>query len=321
MLWTGVDLFFVISGFLITGILLSIKTAQPTAFFRAFYIRRVFRILPAYFFAIVLAYLLLPIKVAGTWYWYAFFAANVGHGFAMIPRNALSHTWSLAVEEQFYLTWPLLLFFLRSRTVIALLAGVILTAPILRAFFTFYVPDAFVIYTQTPFRADLLAAGCLVFLAWRDGRLERFRPAAMAVMIWAAAAFILLSFRPEFRAGANSVLFNVLGYSLSTCFFTSLFVYVVTGSSGLLHTVLINRTVRYVGSISYMMYLLHKPALSLAHWRLHTSPLMSAGVALVGTVGAASLTWHFGEKQLMKAGKRLTRNLGVQQVAPASVGN
>jgi peptidoglycan/LPS O-acetylase OafA/YrhL len=70
-----------------------------------------------------------------------------------------------------------------------------------------------------------------------------------------------------------------------------------------------------------MMYLLHKPALSLAHWRLHTSPLMSAGVALVGTVGVASLTWHFGEKQLMKAGKRLTRNLGVQQVAPASVGN
>src|SRR3954467_14604144 len=57
MLWTGVDLFFVISGFLITGILFSIKQAQPGAFFRAFYIRRVFRILPPYFFALVIAYL------------------------------------------------------------------------------------------------------------------------------------------------------------------------------------------------------------------------------------------------------------------------
>jgi peptidoglycan/LPS O-acetylase OafA/YrhL len=320
MLWTGVDLFFVISGFLITGILLSIKTAQPGAFFRAFYIRRVFRILPPYFFALALTYLLFHIQVAGTWYWYAFFAANIGHGFEILPRNALSHTWSLAVEEQFYLTWPLALFFLRGRTVVALLAGVIITAPIPRGFFTFYVPESFVIYTQTPFRADLLSAGCLVFLAWRRGWLERFRPAAMGLMLWAAAAFLVLTLRPEFRGGANSVLFNVLGYSLSTCFFTSLFVYVVTGSNGLLHTVLTNRTLRYLGSISYMMYLLHKPALALANRYVHTSLLIQATLALAATVAMSSLTWHFGEKQLMQMGKRLTRNLGTPQVAPASVG-
>ena len=319
MLWTGVDLFFVISGFLITGILFSIKQAQPGAFFRAFYIRRVFRILPPYFFALVIAYLLLPIKVAGTWYWYAFFAANIGHGFEILPRSPLSHTWSLAVEEQFYLTWPLLLFFLRGRTVVALLAGVVVTAPILRGFFTFYVPGPFVIYTQTPFRADLLAAGCLVFLAWRQGYLDRFRPAAFLAMIWAAAAFVLLTFRPEFRGGANSVLFNILGYSLSTCFFTSLFIYVVTGTSGLLHAVLTNRALRYIGSISYMMYLLHKPALAVSQ-HLRTSVVIEAGVALVATVAAASLTWHFGEKQIMQMGKRLTRNMGVLQVTPASVG-
>jgi peptidoglycan/LPS O-acetylase OafA/YrhL len=321
MLWTGVDLFFVISGFLITGILLQIKAAQPQAFFRAFYIRRVFRILPPYFFALAIAYMLLPIKVAGTWYWYAFFAANIGHGFEILPHGPLSHTWSLAVEEQFYLTWPLLLFFLRRRTVVALLVGVVVTAPILRGFFTYYVPTSFVIYTLTPFRADLLSAGCLVFLAWRHGWLERFRPAAAAVMIWAAIAFCFLTVRPEFRGGANSVLFNVLGFSLSTSFFTSLFIYVVTGTSGLLHAVLTNRALRYFGSISYMMYLLHKPALAFAHQHLHTSLLIQAGASLVATVVMASLTWHFGERQLMQLGKRLTRNLGVRQVAPASVGN
>ena len=215
----------------------AVDQASPTAgFFRAFYIRRAFRILPPYFFALALTYLLYPIKVAGTWYWYAFFVRTSVTASKFFQRTPLSHTWSLAVEEQFYLTWPLLLFFLRGRAVVALLAGVVVTAPILRGFFTFYVPSSFVIYTQTPFRADLLAAGCLVFLAWRQGYLERFRPAAFLGMIWAAAAFILLTFRPEFRGGANSVLFNVLGYSLSTCFFTSLFIYVVTGTSGWLHS-------------------------------------------------------------------------------------
>ena len=127
--------------------------------------------------------------------------------------------------------------------------------------------------------------------------------------------------KPAIARIPRYVLFNVLGYSLSTCFFTSLFVYVVTGSSGWLHAILTNRALRYVGSISYMMYLLHKPALNVAHIHLHMSWPIGAAIALVGTFAMASLTWHFGEKQLMQMGKRITRNLGVRQVAPASVGS
>src|SRR5207249_10637671 len=119
----GVDLFFVLSGFLITGILLDSKGTEH--YFRNFYARRALRIWPLYYFLLFLVFAVAPLfrpsmraTAAGIWPAFAFYVQNI----ALVRHEtypfALGATWSLAVEEQFYLTWPLLVFLLKRKTLV-----------------------------------------------------------------------------------------------------------------------------------------------------------------------------------------------------------
>src|SRR5437762_3573688 len=114
--WMGVDLFFVLSGFLITGIL--IDTKQSEGYFRNFYARRCLRIWPLYYALIVFMFVVVPVlrpseahtvfEKSSPWWGYPLFLQNF---LIKIPTNAtgpLAVTWSLAIEEQFYLVWPLI---------------------------------------------------------------------------------------------------------------------------------------------------------------------------------------------------------------------
>jgi peptidoglycan/LPS O-acetylase OafA/YrhL len=170
--WSGVDLFFVLSGFLITGILLD--NAHATNYFRTFYIRRACRILPIYM-------LLLVVVITASWalrdqahrfpwllketipFWaHATFTQNI---FMSLKETwgatyALGPTWSLAVEEQFYLVLPVVIYFMPRRVLPILFMGLIILAPLLRATTTNSVQS----YIQAPWRADSLISGAL--LAW-----------------------------------------------------------------------------------------------------------------------------------------------------------
>ena len=184
--WSGVDLFFVLSGFLIGGILIDAKGSEH--YFRTFYIRRAFRILPIYTVA-CLAYFPVArltayafhaagMKAAMPWYIYATFTQNfwLANGRWYVW---LSPTWSLAIEEQFYLTLPLLIWMLPARNLRkTLIAGVAAIFVFRYAMFLHYPkwsPAAF--YVLAPFRADGLLMGVI---GARSGTVGR-RPGAAAV--------------------------------------------------------------------------------------------------------------------------------------------
>src|SRR4029450_13934129 len=178
--WTGVDLFFVLSGFLITGILLDTRGSER--YFTTFYARRILRIFPLYYLVLFLAFVVLPkfpalhLEVAGQadlppqWpYWLYltnFSIADGGwvHGWVDVG-------WSLAIEEHFYLVWPLV-FWLSPPRVVALLGAVIVVAePLARVFARETEVKALSIYVLTWFRLDGLAIGALLALAQRRGLL------------------------------------------------------------------------------------------------------------------------------------------------------
>ena len=112
-LWMGVDLFFVLSGLLITGILLDRK-ARGQSYFSHFYARRVRRILPPYVLLLVVSTILFGAGWLPHWPWFAFFSTNIGLSLGSIGHDSLNVLWSLAVEEQFYIFWPFVVLGARS---------------------------------------------------------------------------------------------------------------------------------------------------------------------------------------------------------------
>ena len=122
--WVGVDLFFVLSGFLITSILLDARTAGN--YLRVFYARRALRIFPLYYLVLAASLLLMPDHFgwkAQIFYW--FNLSNLVTAFHPLLIPYLAHFWSLAIEEQFYLVWPALVLLLRPRALAALCGGVL----------------------------------------------------------------------------------------------------------------------------------------------------------------------------------------------------
>src|SRR5258707_5583221 len=168
-LWMGVDLFFVLSGFLITGILLERKARQQS-YFGYFYARRVRRILPPYILLMIVSSLVFGLGWAEHWQWYVFFATNIGNALGQSGHDSLNVLWSLAVEEQFYIFWPFVVLLLPERALAVVAAALIVIVPLLRAVATPWFDTFWPIYYLTPFRMDLLSAGALLAAAARRGR-------------------------------------------------------------------------------------------------------------------------------------------------------
>jgi peptidoglycan/LPS O-acetylase OafA/YrhL len=178
--WSGVDLFFVLSGFLIGGILLDVRDSPN--YFKAFYVRRIFRIIPIYAVIVGTFYLCLvtglPARHAGSdwlfgstvpWYSYVTFTQNIR--FAIGGPNLaywLAATWSLAVEEQFYLVLPAIIWFVPRRKLPYVLSGAILAAPLLRLFLNLRDrSDTVASFSLMPCRADGLLLGVAAALLVR----------------------------------------------------------------------------------------------------------------------------------------------------------
>src|SRR5262252_6295497 len=127
--WLGVDLFFVLSGFLITGILLDSKETEH--YFRNFYTRRILRIVPLYLACILLMYFCYPDK--GAYFGLSLvYLANFAHLFRVPKPHGPGVFWSLAIEEHFYLIWPLVVRLLNKAWLIALILFIVLNTPILQ---------------------------------------------------------------------------------------------------------------------------------------------------------------------------------------------
>ena len=301
-LWMGVDLFFVLSGFLITGILLERK-ARGQSYFSYFYARRVRRILPPYLLLMVVSSLLFGLGWAHYWRWYAFFATNIGDALNQSGHDSLNILWSLAVEEQFYIFWPFVVLLLPERALAIVAAALIVIAPILRAIATPWFHSFWPIYYLTPFRMDPLAAGALLaILVRRDSlALEPLKIPAMGAFFAALAALAWLHLHnPRFRA-EDTPLSNAMLYSISLVLCTAIVV-IALQSRGLVQRFLSNPLLVYVGTISYTIYLIHLTFLY-AVWPHVHSRIESAAVALVLTLVYASATWFLFEKRLTRGSR------------------
>lgn len=322
--WIGVDLFFVLSGFLITGLLWDAKGGVH--YFRNFYARRFLRIFPAYY-GILAAWLLLTphistlsaeavegLRSRQIWYW--LYLAN------SIPPHAGSSAadpgtfWSLAVEEQFYLLWPLIVATSTRRRLVRICIGMIVGAFALRllgrVLSSSHLTEE-LLYSLTPARMDDLAMGGLaaVTVRTRQGLIRALacaRPVAIAGGIVLAAWFFAGN---GLRPGA--FLAQTAGYSVLGATAAAILVLATTGAVGSgLRTVLAHPALRFFGRYSYGIYLIH--GLLYLMWRnepWYTRPRVLWGsqlpgafaaplvVAMVAT-GLAVLSWHLYEKQFLK---------------------
>ncbi len=304
LLWAGVDIFFVLSGFLITGILLERKR-RGGPYFSYFYRRRVFRILPPYALTIVLYGLLFTWSEYKPW-WLFLLAPNVQAMGAHPP--GLLPLWSLAIEEQFYLVWPFVVLLTSEETLLRLSLGALVFTPLLRAACTPLFPNHFYIYALTPFRADLLCAGAALALLWK-----RRTPASTASLTrWAPAAFLagVLLFTgtqasPLFRLARNTPLANACVYLFSLIAAVGLLAWALT-DRGWFRALLTTRPLRYLGEISYTMYLVHIFLVVLLQNHFGTAGWVKlAGAVFV--IGYATVSWFAMERPLIRFAARWPR--------------
>ena len=268
---TGVDLFFVLSGFLITSILLSTKDAPPRSYFWSFYARRILRIFPLYFLAVAtFFYIELPFfqgkglllyvnRSDQVWYWT--YLVNwrdaAGH---MI--ESMAHFWSLGVEEQFYLIWPAIVFFCAIRYFPTLCIGVGAISLGLRLILctgSFIAPELLpeFIHRATITRLDTLAVGALIaVLVLNPDLAKRVR---CQIKLIAPAAFGACIAMWLATLQGMSFPWNTFGYlAIAIAFGCAVFVCITDqGSNHLLCRVARWRPLRSFGRYSYAMYVFH----------------------------------------------------------------
>jgi len=244
----GVDIFFVLSGFLITGILLDTK-GDPS-FLRNFYVRRAARILPLYFTVLVVIactysdpgkYLLLSVVFLSNLAW-------------MLGITPIGPFWSLAVEEHFYLIWPLVVKSISKRALMIVAGSICAIEPLVRiAGFPLWGDGYFYSWT----RLDGLAWGALIACFARSRRATRD---LVSKLIWAsfiAAIIVLLAGAPFGLLSRNTIVGAGFQYVPAELISVSLVLLALAGECNIISTLLRHRSLRICGELSYCLYLVH----------------------------------------------------------------
>jgi peptidoglycan/LPS O-acetylase OafA/YrhL len=310
----GVDLFFVLSGFLITGILLDSKKSPH--FFRNFYIRRALRIWPLYYLILFIVFLSTSLlgrnigkSTTAVWPYFIFYLQNL-FPHLNIPYG-LEPTWSLAVEEQFYMTWPLLVFLLRKRTLLVLLPCLVLISLVLRIIGYENGASLKFIHNFTLCRMDALSFGSLAAI-W-------LRSSNCTITCWRRLALLCIAV-----GTSGIVIARILLHQQSTIVSYTFFAISFVGLLGLslvsdpqrslLGRILTARWVRFTGKISYGLYLLHMPlflqwgAFVQRHEVLTNFPFLRntlSGLTQFAIVFVvAMISWKFIESPLLRLKSR-----------------
>ena len=315
--WIGVDLFFVLSGFLITGILLDTKSGP--GYFRLFYGRRALRILPLYLTFVTVLLVALPalplmspaqaeaLRQAKGWYWSH--AVNV-----MIARHGWEHgtwhsghLWSLSLEEQFYACWPAVVYVLSRRRLIGASVTLILGVWIFRAALVAAGVSWTAIYVLLPTRVDTLAMGALLAAVARE-RADWFRLRRWIAPAVGSALVLAYGFRHDALL-RSSAFTQVLGYPALGLLGCAAVVHAVTAPVGSLgRHVWANSSLRFFGRYSYGLYVWHVPLIPVVR-RYVFAPeqvgaidgsivpayLLFSLVALTCSVILALVSWHLIE--------------------------
>lgn len=341
--WAGVDLFFVLSGFLITGILFD--SQNDTYRVRNFYVRRTLRIFPLYYGILLLILFLWPLvhwQLSWAWMVWPAYLGNFArflHPYVLFspaqrmadfqPTGVLAgqpftlylgHFWSLCVEEQFYLVWPWVVFWIRDRRKLMWCCGVTLAVCLpLRLLgqhlFPQWMLDNEVLYRFTPLRLDALLLGGLMALALRGPSAanvlryaRRLTPLCMAAAVYLLAAFVYQHLHhrmptyPEWKFTWGLAVVDVLsGATILLAIQPGTFVYRALNRPAL----------RWLGRISYGAYVWHDiphnlyTRLALWLWPSHYKELVPV-LGLCGTLVLASLSFRLLETPFLNLKERWT---------------
>jgi peptidoglycan/LPS O-acetylase OafA/YrhL len=279
---TGVDLFFVLSGFLITTILLLAPTKDWREV-RTFYLRRTLRIFPLYYGYLIAAALLG--SVSSVWFWV--YLQNIPLALGM-PVVGPGHFWSLAVEEQFYLLWPFLVFFLPRRWLTRMLWAIVALAVLFRILI---VPFHLGSYLLVMFsRFDGLAAGALLANYYQRGLLQRHRRVLLLLAVFSAVAIWFQWWKFH---GEGVAWVQITKFSLATSFYAGVVGYLIIGGPIFANRLLRLSPLRFTGKVSYGLYVFHPIVFLYVLPRVDRFPTFIQLMACFGaTFLVATLSWY-----------------------------
>lgn len=317
---TGVDLFFVLSGFLIIGILADRSNCRN--YFRVFFARRALRILPPYFILLIVFWTLTALLPEGyyfgnsiPWWSYATFTQN----WYIIKLNAwgpgaASVTWSVAIEEQFYIVFPLVVYLVPRRHLLPLLICIGTCSILARAAcFLLYPQNPFAPYVATCLRLDGLCAGGMLALACRDEHLWQKMIAHRSILKkinGALAALVPLFLFARYRSHGETMYY--WGHTYLTVLYSLTLATILLNPTSRLCDALRLQFLRTLGAISYTVYLVHPLFIGLVFLAFGKGEQLNSifdalllATAMIATLIYSKALYIFVEVKLLAIGHRL----------------
>jgi peptidoglycan/LPS O-acetylase OafA/YrhL len=308
----AVRLFFVLSGFLITGILLSYRSDEPGNALKRFYSRRVLRIFPIYYLTLFIALALQVRSIQQGAFWHLTYTSNFIAPFHPEWMGPASHFWTLAVEEQFYLVWPFIMLFVPRAYLTHVIVATIALAVIFRALVLYVLPipmEAGGVFTFATL--DSLGGGALLALFHYNEKLRPHLRGFMKLCLVAGTAILAAcTFCYVYRIGFRPLYtFLCLGVSLV---FMVLIEKTSRGFSGKAKFLLEHPVVLYTGKISYGLYVYHNFMLAIVLYSLSKTAAPAdysriAPLSFIATFAAAMLSWHLIEKPISRLKNKFSR--------------
>ena len=297
----GVDLFFVISGFLITlGLIRSKEKTEPkgSALYK-FYIRRFLRIFPIYYLTVFILLYLNYNQISSSIWWFLLYASNF-HSIKIQDWGPAGHLWSLSVEEQFYLVWPFIILFIPIRRLpIVIIASVLLSLAVKSYWYVTNVPF-WALYMHPIAALDTLALGAILayLYTFHTDQLRKmlFNPFIATIVIAQMVFCIYLMYAPH----GNFI--HHIGIRTSFGLFSAWLIGRATfGFKGITGFILDSSPLRYIGKISYAIYLFHPfvPVL-LSRFKYPENENFRFALYAAVTMGLASGSWYLFESRILK---------------------
>lgn len=263
--WIGVDMFFVLSGFLITGIIWKQKDKSAKDYFGNFYAKRFLRIFPVYYLYITLVFFVFIHlgDIGNTWhekinqiplFHYLIHIQNFSIASVDKWPGPMGITWSLAIEEHFYLIWPLLIFLLNKKWINRILIVILILSPIIRAYFNFHTHSHLSSYVITFCRLDALSFGSLIALN-KDKLSVRYSIIALIISSFSIALIFFLKGKYYY----HDTLVSTIGYSLNYILMGSILILIINNKFKILNHFFELKFLQKMGKYSYSIYLFHAP--------------------------------------------------------------
>jgi peptidoglycan/LPS O-acetylase OafA/YrhL len=308
----GVRLFFVLSGFLITSILLKcrqyIESQQQTIFFtvRQFYIRRFLRLLPLYYVTLAIAYIVNIPPVRETIAWHIPYLSNIYFAIQGEYDASVSHLWSLAVEEQFYLLLPWLILLIHKKFLLPTIIILISIAPLFRLVSSIIGLNQVAIWVMMPNFLDTLGLGSLLaYLNYQEDKFKKSHKKKLLKIFLVVGIFLWIFSNIIKNNNIQFLKIFAIHEIALGLIFTWLIAKASIGFKGLIGKTLELEPLVYLGKISYGIYLLHlfmpyivKKAFSVFGLSSYLSLPVLTLLSSVATIILATISWHFLEKPI-----------------------